>query len=516
MGSRVRWNSGIVAVVAVLAGAIGLGLGGSHRSSAHERHERQATIPGALSLTVGKPTGRTIPAGFLGLSFEYPAVAAYAGTDPGAVNPVLLQLIRNLSPGQAPSLRIGGDSSDSTWWPVPGVAKPHGVRYTLTPTWVRVTGALARDTGARLILGINLELDSARDATAEARTLVGGIGRNSIVGLEPGNEPELYGSFSFYRLPNGEHVTGRPPDYDFSDYLRDFNRISGSLPRVSLVGPATGAPRWIPELGKFLAAEPRVRVATLHKYPLQTCFVAPAQPQYPTLAHILSPVASRGLADSIAPFVRVAHARHVALRIDEMNSDSCGRAPGISDGFVSALWALDAVFQMARVGVDGVNIHSYPSATYTLFTFTQEDGRWRGFVAPEYYGLEMFAQAAPPRARMLDLTGSLGNVRAWATRAPDGTVHVVLINESTTQSRTVAVRVPGSGGPGTLERLLAGSISSRTGVTLGGRTFGTATTTGTLAGRSTVTRVSRTGRGYVVTLPRASAAMLTISAPPPA
>ena len=53
-------------------------------------------------------------------------------------------------------------------------------------------------------------------------------------------------------------------------------------------------------------------------------------------------------------------------------------------------------------------------------------------------------------------------------------------------------------------------------MTLGGQTFGTATTTGTLAGRSTMTRVSRTGRGYVVTLPRASAAMLTISAPPPA
>ncbi len=510
----IRWGSGIVAVAAALVAATVIGLGASRRSSAHEH---QATVAaGALSLTVGGPTGRTIRAGFLGLSFEYPAVAAYAGTDPGAVNPVLLQLIRNLSPGQAPSLRIGGDSSDSTWWPVPGVVKPHGIRYTLTPTWVRVTGALAREMGARLILGINLELDSARDASAEARTLVNRIGRSSIAGLEPGNEPELYGSFSFYKLPSGKHVTGRTAGYDFSDYLRDFNRISGSLPKVPLVGPATGATHWIPELPKFLAAEARVRVATLHKYPLQTCFIAPAQPQYPTLAHMLSPDASRGLADSIAPFVRVAHARHVALRIDEMNSDSCGRAPGISDGFVSALWVLDAVFQMARVGVDGVNIHSYPRATYTLFTFKQEDGRWRGFVAPEYYGLEMFAQAAPPGARLLSLTGALGSVRAWATRAPDGTVHVVLINEYTTQSRTVAVRVPGAVGTAVLERLLAPSISARTGVTLGGKTFGTATATGTLAGRSMAAIVRKTSRGYVVTLPRASAAMLTIAAPPPA
>ena len=41
------------------------------------------------------------------------------------------QLIRNLAPGQAPDLRIGGDTTDWTWWPVPGVAKPGGIRYSL-------------------------------------------------------------------------------------------------------------------------------------------------------------------------------------------------------------------------------------------------------------------------------------------------------------------------------------------------------------------------------------------------
>jgi hypothetical protein len=500
-------TSRAAAILAILAVGLATVLGAllaSHRSNAQEHHSAAT-----LTLSVGKPIGRTIPAGFLGLSFEYPAVAPYAGTEPSAVNPVLLQLIRNLSPGQAPSLRIGGDSTDSTWWPVPGVAKPPGVRYTLTPTWVRVSSALARDLGARLIVGINLELNSARDASAEARALVNGIGRRSIIGLEPGNEPELYGSFTFYSLPNGKHVTGRPTGYDFSAYLRDFNRIGGSLPKAPLAGPATGGPRWIPELPKFLAAEPRVRVATLHKYPLQTCFVTPAQPQYPTLAHLLAPLAARGLADSIAPFVRVAHARHVALRIDEMNTDSCGLAPGVSDAFASALWALDAVFQMARVGVDGVNLHSYPSATYQLFKFTHLDGHWSAFVAPEYYGLQMFAEAAPPRARLLDVSGSLGRVHAWATREPNGTVHVVLVNAGTPQ--TVAVHVPGVRGAATLTRLLGTGLSASTGVTLGGQSYGSSTRTGTLAGRSTVAPVNKTGAGYVLKLPGASAAMLTIA-----
>ena len=59
-------------------------------------------------LTIGGPaTTGTIPPGFLGLSLEYFAIEPYAGMSPSVVDPVFLQLIRNLSPGQAPVLRIG-------------------------------------------------------------------------------------------------------------------------------------------------------------------------------------------------------------------------------------------------------------------------------------------------------------------------------------------------------------------------------------------------------------------------
>jgi hypothetical protein len=511
MRSRLRWSSGVVAVVAVLGVAVAGALVASHRTSAHERH-----ATGPLSLSVGMPTGRTIPAGFLGLSFEYPALRAYTGSDPGAINPVLLALIRNLSPNQSPNLRIGGDTTDWTWWPVPGARKPRGVRYTIGPDWAAITAALANDLGAKLILGVNLEVDSPEVAGTEARELVAGIGSGSIEALELGNEPELYGSFTWFISRSGRHVKGRPKGYDFNRYQGDFARIGRSLTGVTLAGPATGAREWIPRLGRFLAAHPRVRVATLHRYPLQLCYLPAASPMYPSVAHLLAPAASKGLADSVARLVGVAHARHVAIRIDEMNTVSCGGAPGISNAFVSSLWALDAVFQMARVGVDGVNIHTYPGAPYALFSFTQTDGQWHGFVAPEFYGLEMFAQAAPPGARLLHVSRSLGSVKPWATRAPDGTVHVVLINEDTARSRTVAVRLPGVNGNATLERLEAPGVSARTGVTLGGQTYGTDTTTGALAGSSTVASVAPTRRGYVVKLPRASAAMLTFTPRVPA
>ena len=83
------------------------------------------TLPGLLS-------GSPIQRGFLGLSFEYRAIEAYAGSDPNALNPVLEKLISNLSPGQPPRIRIGGDSTDWTWWPVPHMRQPPGVSYTIT------------------------------------------------------------------------------------------------------------------------------------------------------------------------------------------------------------------------------------------------------------------------------------------------------------------------------------------------------------------------------------------------
>jgi hypothetical protein len=295
----------VLAAVVVVALAAGAGLVASRGTSAHEHQstvrERPAALaperlpPGTLSLTVSdQATGPAIPAGFLGLSPEYPALEAYAGHDPRAINPVLVQLIRNLSPGAAPSLRIGGDSTDWTSWRVPGVATPHGVRTSLDSRWLRVATTLAHKVAARVILGINLELDSRALAGAEARALTARFGRGSIAALELGNEPELYGSFSWYRLSDGQYVTGRPSSWDFNAFQADFARISAALPALPLAGPATGAPLWIPELGPFLSAHPRVRMATLHRYPLQQCFNSPDAPAYPSVAHILAPAACRG------------------------------------------------------------------------------------------------------------------------------------------------------------------------------------------------------------------------------
>jgi len=464
----------------------------------------------AVVTVASQANGPRIQPGFLGLSLENTAIVPYVGDDPKAPNPVFLQLVRNLTPGQLPQLRIGGDSTDWAWYPVPGLSKPHGVRVTLTPRWLAMTHALAAALNARLIMGVDLEADSRAAADGEANAFERGIGKPYIEALELGNEPNLYGSLVWYVAPDGTRVTGRPPGYDLSSFLGDFSSFSNGLPGP-LAGPATGSRTWIPDTGAFLAAEPRVGIATLHAYPVQTCEIPPSSPIYPTIPNLLAPASTTGLADGVAPEVPVAHARHLPLRIDEMNTDSCGAAPGVSNAFVSALWALDALFEMARVGVDGVNIHTYPGATYQLFTFTHDGAKWRASVMPEYYGLEMFAQAAPAGSRLIATTiSNAQGITTWATRGRAGHTRVVLINESLDR-RTVAVSatVPGSG-PAALERLRAPRLTSTSEVTLGGQSFGADTTTGRLAGRSHVAEVEPSGGRYEFTLPAESAALITL------
>ncbi|HWF24631.1 MAG TPA: hypothetical protein VG275_04245, partial [Solirubrobacteraceae bacterium] len=202
-------------------------------------------------------------------------------------------------------------------------------------------------------------------AGTEARALIAGLGRGRIEALELGNEPELYGSFPWYKLPDGRHVRGRPRTYAYSDFVSDFGNISRSIPRdVTLAGPSTGAPTWIPLIGRFLAGNRRVGLATLHRYPLKHC----SSGAHVTIPEILSNTSSTGLAASVAQAAATAHARGVGLRIDEMSAITCGGVAGVSHSFATALWSLDTLFAMARVGVDGVNMQTAPGSFNELFS----------------------------------------------------------------------------------------------------------------------------------------------------
>jgi hypothetical protein len=458
------------------------------------------------------PAGSPLPAGFLGLSFEYSALEAYTGAAPAALDPVFVQLLRNLAPmpGQPIVLRIGGNSTDSTWWPVRGQNPPGGVSYTLTSAWLAGARALATALGAQLILGVNLAAGQPRLAAAEGTALVRGVGPQHVAALELGNEPDVYGVFPWYAGPHGL-VFARDARYDLTRFIADTGRWGAALPAVPLAGPAVATLSWMPGLSALLTRAPRFRFVTVHRYPIQGCLSDRSSPSYPSITNLLSDRSSQGLAQALAPYVALTHSHSLQFRVDELNSAAlagCLDHAGVSNTFASALWMLDTLFNMAAVGVDGVNVHSLPGAAYELFTFSRSKaGGWQAFVHPDYYGMLMFAQAFPPGARLVPVHAPAGPVKIWATSAPDGRTRVTLINQDS-RPHLVELQLPPAAGRAELEWLRAPSVAATSGVTVGGRTFGPETVTGRLPAPR-LEQVAQLLGSYAIEMPAYSAALLT-------
>lgn len=474
------------------------------------RVARASSSDPSVSASVGSDTyGQPMGQGFVGVSLEYSALHLYTGRDPRAVNPVLVALLRGLAPGQSPVLRIGGNSADQTWWPVRGMIPPGGIRYALTPGWMRTTQALAADLHAHLILGVNLAAGRPSLSAAEARALVAGVGRRYVQDLEVGNEPDVYAMFPWYRDRHGRWFFARSSDWSLDHFIAQFSHWRTALPRYPLAGPSFAELGWLSGLPQFIDSEPGLRLLTIHRYPLRACVTDPTQPGYPTIDALLSDQSSAGVAQAVAPYVPAAHAKGIGFRLDEMQSASCSGKRGVSDTFAAALWSLDTLFNLAAAGVDGVNFHSLPHAAYELFTFRHQFGAWSAFVHPEYYGMLLFAQAFPPGAQLLSTRVSpSGPVKVWATRDSQFNTRVVLINKDPNQAYTVQLTVSGFSNQAHLEWLQAPSAASTNDVTLGGQSFGDSTGTGILGAPHTQT-VDPTLGPYSITLPPASAAMLT-------
>ncbi len=473
-----------------------------------------ADPPGAANTTyatVGPaPGGSPLPTGFLGLSLEYSALEAYTGDDPAAPNPVFVQLLRNLGGAdKGLVIRIGGNSTDATWWPITGMSPPRGISYAITPGWLASARTLSSVLGAKLILGLNLAAANPRLTSAEADALLSGVGVGNVGALELGNEPDVYGVFPWYRN-HRRPVFARSASYDLNAFLSDVRRSTRVLPSVAMAGPATAELPWLADVPALAAAEPGLRMVTVHRYPIQGCLKNRSSPWYPSIANLLSDRSSAGLSQALEPYVALAHSHGLVFRVDELNSAALagclGRA-GISNTFSSALWMLDTLFNLASVGVDGVNVHSLPGAGYELFSFRRTDSGWQAFVHPDYYGMLLFTQAFPAGGRLLPVRAPAGPVKVWATLGPDGRTRVTLINEASGPQQ-VELQLPPSAEPAGIEWMRAPGASATSDVTLGSQSFGAETSTGSL-GAPLLQPLPQTFGSYSIELPPDSAGLLT-------
>jgi hypothetical protein len=440
-------------------------------------------------------TALSIPPTYLGFSYEWGETREMMGVPSTGINAAFRQLLRNLFEygGGPPVIRIGGSSTDSL-----------GSNGEPDAEQVGAFALLAEDLGAQFYLSVNLGTGSPELAGRQARFFIEKMPKGSLRAIEIGNEPDVY---QFNGL--------RSHSYSVKDYLRELGSWqSGLQPELSsgmkLMGPSWALTQTLGNLPEFLnAGSGRLSTVSQHWYAGYACGGKTNPPDI-----LLDPTSASSGAEAVAPAVSLAHAKGLAFRIGEMNSIACNGQLGVSDTFASALWMIDALFEFAKRGVDGVNVHMDVDDVYGPFIFKADTSRipYRYSVSvtrPEYYGLLFFQQAAPGGSRMVraQMLGA-ANVKGWATIDDKQTLRITIINDDKVLLRRVSVKVKDYEAAYAV-RLVAPSYHSKSGISLGGVTFD-GTTDGKALGTPKRETLLPRGGVYEVQVPPTSAILLTL------
>lgn len=425
-------------------------------------------LPAHLTLQSG---GQPIPRSFFGLSVEYDELLDYEALGPVFSN--VLQLIRPEN-GSRMLLRIGGKSADRTYY-VTRPEKPVPYGHPIGQRWLQDLGTLVASDGLQVMLDLNLAVHSPTEAVRFVKAARAQFG-SSLFGVVIGNEPDLYWRGAFLTKERLATTTRSIPrlwttGYSAVDYRRDYDSYARALvksvPGIQIGGPEiiSAKPQWLLAVEGLGREDPSF--LTIHRYAGSTCFPR-TSPFYPTIGGLLNERASFGLGGTISNAAAFAHSHGQALRIDEVNSVSCGGNAGVADSFATALWAPDALFELARDGAGSVSWHIRPKPLNAPFHPTAT-----GIEAmPELYGLAVFAQMTGPGARILNSSLAVAaglHLKAWVVRFGSN-LRVLLINKGA-RAANVALRL-GSAGTAFVKRLTAPGIGSSSGVTFGGQQIG--------------------------------------------
>ena len=452
------------------------------------------SIPAQIDIDATKP-GLAIPADFLGISYEKNALV-----EPHfkAENTVFVNLHRNLGAG---TLRLGGNKVELTRWQADASAsldKATGLAVIGRTTLDNFYGFL-KATEWKCLHGINLagnQPDSSADEAAYALK----VGGTSILAIELGNEPNLYTNHDL-----------RKKGYDCPTYLPEaaaaIKVIRARNPGIILAGPATARrpDHWFKDAVAGLKGQ--LQIGTSHLYALSGGSTNPKSANFPSIENLLLPATMAKDVTMVDEHLAAAKAAGMRYRLAEFNSVSNGGRTGVSDTFVSALWATDFLFSVAAHGADGVNFHcNLKPGSYSPISTVKGETRYT--VHPLYYAMLLFHDAGQGRLLPTKVQ-STANLVAHATLDDSGKVRVVLVNKDLTQDVVATVQVGTRFRAGSVHRLTAPQASSKDGVTY-------ANTVVAADGRwqrtlATEKAVAVQNGRAVVSLPPASALVLTLT-----
>jgi hypothetical protein len=491
----------MVAVVLFLAFARSLPAAAAEEPAAAQARPKAKGKTPPATVTVKAGNGATLTDEFLGLSFEKNLLA-----QPPLTAGNLAQYLKTLGPG---ILRFGGNQVDKTFWTSKGEKPPAWAMTTLTPKEYERLATLAKASGWKVIIGVNLKHKDAARAADEVAAAKKALG-DALLAVEVGNEPNYY----------SKELAGYSPATYYEDFEAYRVAIAKTAPGIGLLGPSGGsAPTAIEFLIDFAKRQqdnPQRNLESLatHFYP-----ACARTPPTPTMTDLLSLGFQEKIRTRVQMLVDAARPLGVKTRLTEANSLTCGGVDGVSDRYGAALWAVDQAMLVASLGVTAENFHSNiavcqgpkpPGSAYTPFCAPNptEQAAGKLIPQPEYYAL-LFVREVGTGTFAPTESSDPATLRAYAVR--NGTrLRVVLDNlqdPATAGERVVTVKLGGKFRTGDLVRLSGPSLDAKTDITLGGATV---TNDGTFPG-VTRTPIKVAGNTLKLTLPPASATLVSLT-----
>ena len=365
-----------------------------------------ATVTVDLGTTVG-----TIGADFTGFSYEKTHIMNGSLT---SNNTSLIALYKLLG---SPMMRLCANDVERCTWVGEGTApsQPNGQPFNTKVTTGGVDqfcGFLAA-TESKAIYGVNFQLDDVTASSAEAAYVMSQC-PSSIVGIEIGNEPDKFGSW----------------DSQTADY-ESFADAIVATPGALLVGPGCTSKSAVSFSAPF-ADTMTAKYGSKFTLLAQHSYVAASSSSECSLANLQ--ITTTKLTDIFDTIQAAATKNNLpGWRMDENNTCSGHGQSGLSDTFISGLWAIDYMFEVAKRGGSGVNFESDENGMDGTVPFyyepIEEDKGVVVQVQPEYYGMLLFTQAGTGSMVSTAVTTNAQDFTAWAIKA-DGFSSVVLNNRN--------------------------------------------------------------------------------------
>jgi hypothetical protein len=444
--------------VALVAASLLSRCGSSNRAVAPQPANPQPVPAGPLtpaSLTVTPTAIGSIGPAFAGLSYEKSKLYGPLFT---ASNSDLIGLFMRLGPSV---LRVGGNSVDRNVWTPTGPGQTAG---QIAPRDVNSLAAFVKAAGWQCLYGINLG-GAATGATtpalaaAEVAYAAQQFG-SSLLGIEIGNEPDLYGD-------PGNYFAGNWSLAQFLALWGQFRAaILASTPSVPITGPADAGNEltWTVPFGETVTKS-EITLLTQHYYR------ANGQLPTSTAAYLITPDPT--LIANLAILEPGAQTIGVPYRMSECNSFYNGGSSGVSDSYASSLWVIDYLFNCVQGGAVGVNFHGGGDGPgYT--PIADSDGSVVE-ARPEFYGILLFTLAGQGTLYNTQISAGSLNVNAYAVQTSSGSLNLIVVNKDSTQNLQLSAQLPQSASSAILlamTQLSSGAtapdLSATSGVTIQG------------------------------------------------